>query len=143
MSRLTEDEQGFSLIELLIALTIFAVGLLGIAGLQITSIQQNSQANTRSLSTALAQGIAEEVLSLSESNPVFQSDNNNMTWDLDPGSANTYLDFPAGGRYTATWSVDSNNPSTRIARVTVTVNGPTGPNSRAMSLTCFKRFVTN
>lgn len=45
---------GFSLIEVLIAITILAVGLLGVAALQTTSLRVNQSANFRSQATALA-----------------------------------------------------------------------------------------
>lgn len=46
--------QGFSLIEVLIAITILAVGLLGVAALQTMSVRVNQSANFRSQATALA-----------------------------------------------------------------------------------------
>jgi len=45
---------GFTLIEVLIAITILAVGLLGVAALQVTSVRVNQSANFRSQATALA-----------------------------------------------------------------------------------------
>lgn len=45
---------GFSLIEVLIAITILGVGLLGVAALQTTSVRVNQSANFRSQATALA-----------------------------------------------------------------------------------------
>jgi type IV pilus assembly protein PilV len=45
---------GFSLIEVLIAMTILGVGLLGVAALQTTSVRVNQSANFRSQATALA-----------------------------------------------------------------------------------------
>ncbi|WP_303720272.1 prepilin-type N-terminal cleavage/methylation domain-containing protein [Malonomonas rubra] len=40
-----KSESGFSLIEVLIALFVFAVGILGMASMQLTAISGNSQAN--------------------------------------------------------------------------------------------------
>ncbi len=45
MTKFISDESGFSLVEVLIALVIFAVGFLGVASMQQTSITGNSQAN--------------------------------------------------------------------------------------------------
>lgn len=45
---------GFSLIEVLIAITVLAVGLLGVAALQTTSVRVNQSANFRSQATTFA-----------------------------------------------------------------------------------------
>ncbi len=46
--------RGFSLIEVLITILIFAVGLLGMAALQAVSMRSNQSANFRTQATALA-----------------------------------------------------------------------------------------
>ena len=43
MRILTNNKNGFTLVELLIALVIFAIGILGVATMQITSIKGNSK----------------------------------------------------------------------------------------------------
>jgi type IV pilus assembly protein PilV len=46
--------RGFSLIEVLVTILIFAVGLLGMAALQAVSMRSNQSANFRTQATALA-----------------------------------------------------------------------------------------
>lgn len=46
--------RGFTLIEVLIAVLVLSIGLLGLAGLQATSLQFNHSANLRSQATNLA-----------------------------------------------------------------------------------------
>ncbi len=50
---------GFTLLEVLIALVILAIGLLGIAGLQLTGLMNNNSAAQRSQATALASEFAD------------------------------------------------------------------------------------
>ncbi len=52
---------GFSLIEVLIALVVLAIGLLGLATLQMTSLQFNSDAYLRSQATVLVYDIADRM----------------------------------------------------------------------------------
>lgn len=53
-SILPRRSRGFSLIEVLITILIFAVGLLGMAALQAVSMRSNQSANFRTQATALA-----------------------------------------------------------------------------------------
>ncbi len=50
---------GFTLLEVLISLIILAVGLLGIAGLQVTGLMNNNSAAQRSQATVLAGDFAD------------------------------------------------------------------------------------
>lgn len=54
-------QQGFSLIELLVAVVILAVGILGIAGLQVVALQQNRGALYRAEATMLANDIMDRI----------------------------------------------------------------------------------
>ena len=52
---------GFTLIEVLIAMIVLAVGLLGLAGLQATSLRNNQSAYNRIKATQLAYEIADRM----------------------------------------------------------------------------------
>ena len=52
---------GFTLIEVLIAMLVLAVGLLGLAGLQVISLRNNQSAYNRSQATQLAYDIADRM----------------------------------------------------------------------------------
>lgn len=52
---------GFTLIEVLIAMLVLAVGLLGLAGLQATSLKNNQSAYNRSQATQLAYIMADRM----------------------------------------------------------------------------------
>jgi len=52
---------GFTLIEVLIAMVVLGVGLLGLAGLQATSLKNNQSAYNRSQATQLAYDIADRI----------------------------------------------------------------------------------
>ena len=53
--------RGFSLVEALVALLVLSIGLLGIAGLQLTAMRNNQAAYLRSQAVALADDILERI----------------------------------------------------------------------------------
>ena len=58
------NQEGFTLIEVLIAMAIFAVGILALAGLQVTYIGGNASAQMQTEATALGAQVIEHLKSL-------------------------------------------------------------------------------
>ncbi len=56
-----KNNKGFSLIEVMVAVVVVGIGLLGLAKLQITALQNSSHAGYRSNATDLASSIAERI----------------------------------------------------------------------------------
>lgn len=54
-------QNGFTLIEVLIAMLVLAIGLLGLAGLQATSLRNTQSAYNRSLATQLVYDLADRM----------------------------------------------------------------------------------
>jgi len=61
MSGASSCPRGMTLIEVLVALLVLAIGLLGLAGLQLTGLKANHSAYLRSQATLLAQDITERM----------------------------------------------------------------------------------
>lgn len=55
------SQSGFSLLELLVALVIFSVGLLGIAGLQVVSKQSSYESQQRTIASQVAYALLEDM----------------------------------------------------------------------------------
>ena len=55
-------QEGFTLIEVLIAILIVAVGVLGVAGMQVVSLQQNRNALLRDTAVQLASDMTDRML---------------------------------------------------------------------------------
>lgn len=53
--------KGFTLVEALVALLVLSIGLLGVAALQLTALQNNNNALFRSQATYLAYDIADRI----------------------------------------------------------------------------------
>nr|WP_288256245.1 type IV pilus modification protein PilV [uncultured Pseudomonas sp.] len=58
---LPQRQHGATLIEVLIAVVVLSIGLLGLAGLQVTSVQSNHSAYQRSQATLLAYDLADRM----------------------------------------------------------------------------------
>ena len=54
-------QQGFTLMEVLVAVIVLAIGLLGLAGLQATGLKSNHSAYLRSQATHLAYDVADRM----------------------------------------------------------------------------------
>ncbi|WP_375176777.1 type IV pilus modification protein PilV [Marinobacter mobilis] len=57
------QQQGSSLIEILVAVLIFAIGLLGVAGMQVYSLKMNANSHIRTQANLLAQDMVERMRS--------------------------------------------------------------------------------
>ena len=106
--RLKKDE-GFTLIEVLLAVSIFAIGLLGVAAMQISAIQVNSVANHLTARATWAQDRLEQLRALPYNNA-----------NLDP-AGNPHVATTSDG-YTVTWNITDDNPVPNTKTITLTVS---------------------
>lgn len=96
-------QRGFTLIEVVIALTVFSIGLLAASMMQSASIKGNRSSASISQSSNWATGKMEEILS----SPYDSIVNNTVT--------------SPDGLYTITWAVTNNAPVTNTMTVAITV----------------------
>lgn len=104
-----KKEDGFTLIEVLIAITIFAVGLLAVAALQTSAVKMNSTAGKLTHLSTLAMDQIEKLSTLPYSSA-----------DLDPDD-NPHQEIM--GDYTVSWNVTDDNPVENVKNITVEVTG--------------------
>jgi prepilin-type N-terminal cleavage/methylation domain-containing protein len=140
-----QTENGFTLLEVLVAAAIFAIGLLAVASMQSNAITGNSFSQRHSVATAVAQGALESLMSLDKSNAIFNPPGvaANTPLDLDPQTAATTLTVN-GGTYSATFRTQPNTPVTSVTTVTVTITGPGTPPGNpppGLVVTNFKRTI--
>lgn len=122
------DQSGFTLVEIMIALLVFGVGIVGLANAFPNGIRTREKARRMSVATFLAKEQVERLRSLSFNHA-----------DLAAGAHTE----PAGaGRtgYNRRWDVMDNNPLPGMKRLTVTVSFNTdGPDSQAIMVTQLTR----
>lgn len=95
------EPSGFTLLEVLIAIVILTVGILGAASMQLSAIRGNGMANRMTEASIVASERAEILL--------------NMNF----GSASLKDDTATEDGYTVSWDVDTTGADTRDITVTV------------------------
>ena len=128
-------EAGFSLVEVLVALTIFAIGLLALAGMQITAIKTNSSANVRTVQTDIAASVLEELVNMSAIDLAALDNGALHDWEFEPGVVTVTV--PSGGTYEAEYLVRVDNPISKLIRIDLDVTQTNGL-ERTYSVTGFK-----
>jgi len=117
-TRITNGHGGFTILEVMVAISILAVGLMAIFTAQSRSIMGNTDANRQTEAMTLAQDKMEELLALS-----YDDVNTDGSPVSDPGG------------YTISWTVDDTTfPSTKLITVTVAAEDIRKP----LVLTCAK-----
>jgi type IV pilus assembly protein PilV len=105
------NEDGFTLLEVIIAISILMVGLLAVATMQVSAIKGNAHANRIADATTYAQDQLENLMA----RPYTHA-------DLDPGQ-HTGTNPPPG--YAITWTVTENTSvgssaqNTKLIKVTI------------------------
>ena len=122
MKSIFKDQNGFTLIEVLIALFVFAVGILGLALMQLSAINGNSVANRVTEASVLASDQIERIMTWNYDDGRLEEDNDN-TYTLSNGDDVIFdgHEVGAGGNYDLFWNVQENTPATGSKTVEVTV----------------------
>ena len=116
----SENEKGFTLIEVLMSITILAIGLLGMAALQSTATKGNALAKKNTLAISLAEDKIEEY-------------KNTLYDNIIPTDGITEENLHAGAIYKRITKIEDNTPITGVKSITVTVTWQNG--SKSVSFT--------
>ncbi len=130
------DDKGFTLVELLIAIFVLAVGLMGTASLMASGIGGNRLANRLTVESGIAHSVMDEFMARDAGDIVFDSDVIGISYDLDTSGADTTR-VVQGVAYSATYSVDMGNPVTGMVKIDIQITG----GGRTANITSFKRTI--
>ncbi|MHC1698475.1 MAG: prepilin-type N-terminal cleavage/methylation domain-containing protein [Geobacteraceae bacterium] len=122
MKQVTVNQNGFTLIEVLVAITLLLIGIFSVISMQITAIKSNSIANKLSAATALAQETMDDVMAWSISDPRLNTSTADAVYDLNGvNSAGTDLTVPAAGVFRSTYTTTINTPVAGVTRIVVSI----------------------
>ncbi len=102
-----ETDKGFTILEVLIAISVLTIGILAVSSMQVSAIWGNAFAIRQTEGTTIALDRLEKIMSLSYENT-----------DLAAGS-HTDPSPPSG--YSVVWNVADDSPLNNAKRVIVTV----------------------
>ena len=122
--------KGFTLVEVLIAMAIFAIGILAVAKMQMWNVKNNTTGNIRTTATMLARAQMEELKSVADVTTLVSNADPNNPVDEDGN---------AGGIYTRTWTVTNPLGGSDSRQIVVTVSWSRWGQNRSVVLTSITR----
>lgn len=141
MRTLKSGQAGFSLAELLVAVVILAIGLLGLAELQISAMRTNAKSEGVLATSSLVQEIIEQVIAMDPADAMFDSEVTGQVWPDSP------VEIEGAGSFNITYDVETDHQGvTSLCLVRVNV-APVGASSlglfstRPVSMTTLKRAL--
>ena len=121
---------GFSLIEVLIAMAIFSIGILAVANMQLWNVKNNTTGNITTLATLLARDQMEQLKNV--------ADVTTLASGADPGNP-IDENGNAGGIFTRSWVVTNPLGGSASRQLQITVSWTKGGPNRSVVLTSITR----
>ena len=116
-----DNQKGFSLVELLIAMAILTLAMLAAASMQFGSIRNNASGNLVTVANMLAKSKMEELKNTTD-----------LTTLASDGETGINAEGQPGGIYDRSWTIE--NLGTTARRITVTVTWTRGSQTRTIRI---------
>ena len=121
---------GFTLIEVLIAMAIFSIGILAVASMQLWNVKNNTTGNITTLATLLARNQMEQLKNVADVTTLASGTDPNNPVDENGNS---------GGIYTRSWVITNPLGGSATRQIQVTVSWTKGGPNRSVVLTSITR----
>lgn len=132
------QQRGVSLVEVLVTLVVLGVGLISMAKLQPTVMENSALARARAVAVQLAEQKIEDLRSFNKLNAAFQGIGNNLGGILPSGPVNL---SDSNVSYNRTWTVEdwffhltTNTANSSPAQPTATVVTPAWPDYKIVTV---------
>ena len=125
-----KNTRGFTLIEILIAVAIFSIGILAVAKLQFWNVKNNTTGNITTMATMLGRAQLEDLKGV--------ADVTTLTDGADPDNP-VDADGNPGGIFTRTWTVTNPLGGSTTRRIDVTVSWNRRGQDRSVVLSTITR----
>lgn len=139
-----KNEGGFTLIEVMISISILTIGLLAVASMQMSAIRGNNMSDNTTCALALAEDKMEELLGLSYSHADLANDpaaGNDSDLDsivnVDHEEAGIGENGLSPGHFRRIWNIADNTPMSNNKTITVIVTW--NEDKHKVSLSSIKR----
>ncbi len=125
-NRTLKGAEGFTLLEVIMAISILTIGLLAVASMQVSAIRGNTMSRVYTQSTDRAQDMAEKLLALNLIDPRLSDTDGDGNTGLDDTGANADHVDTSDPTYTVYWNVaedwagGSAEPGVNSVRIIVT-----------------------
>ena len=124
-----EEKDGFTLIEVLIAIAVFSIGILAVASMQLWNTKNNTSGNIMTQATMLARAQIEQLKNV--------ADVTTLTNGADPNLIDE--NGNPGGIFSRAWTVTNPLGGNTSRRIQVTVNWNRRGQNRSVVLTTITR----
>ncbi|MEI8355716.1 MAG: prepilin-type N-terminal cleavage/methylation domain-containing protein [Deltaproteobacteria bacterium] len=136
-----KNQQGFTLIEILVAMTLMVIGLFAVIGMQTFALQANSIANQLSVATSLAGEALEDISSSAWTSNAAAITNGTTTLPFDASTNYGTYTHQSAGVYTTTCTPTLNSPITGIVQLDITATYTFKGNTKSVTMTGYKRVL--
>ncbi|MFZ5572721.1 MAG: type IV pilus modification PilV family protein [Thermodesulfobacteriota bacterium] len=132
------DRNGFTFVEVMIAMTVFSIGMLGIIGLQLSGIGNNRLGGLGTRAMGLAQMQMEQIMQMDFQDPGIRDVNPGNNGDLMSVKNVDYRNIDAFGNvidwhpFTLVWNVAADVPIPETKTIVITIQWDNGKRSRQL-----------
>ncbi len=137
-------QKGFTILEVLVAISILTVGLLAVASMQVSAIRGNHLSANVTCALALAEDKMEYLLGRDYNDASLQDKIAGNSLDAIASGSVDYEELnidetgAPGGQYRRVWNISNNNPITNNKAITVIVTW--NQNKQKVSISSIKRL---
>lgn len=142
--RLVSEQKGFTILEILIAISILTVGLLAVATMQVSAIRGNKLSDDLTIALALSEDKMERLQNIPYNDPdladTVTGNNANLSsiTSVDHEELNIDETGSAGGKFRRIWNIADSTPIINNKTVTILVTWDN--NKHKVSISSIRRY---